>query len=338
MKEAAWYHPITDNRVVCDLCPHHCRMRDGQHGICLTRVNVGGRLVSENYCRPVSTAVDPIEKKPLFHFYPGSVIFSTGPNGCTFKCGFCQNCDISQKRLHLREVSPDWLVSQAAKNGSIGIAYTYSEPTIWFETIMETGALAKKQGLKNVMVTNGFIEQGPLRELLTVVDAMNIDIKSMNPSFYRRICKGSLDPVLRACETVKKSGCHLEITHLLIPGENDDSSETEALAAFIAGHCGKDTPLHLSRYFPRHAMNHPPTPERLLNQAWGIAKQRLDHVYIGNCSAGNRENTFCQGCGALLISRKGYCVSLSHSLKKDPDTPDKNPRCAACGSPLGIIL
>ena len=338
MKEASHYLAFENGRVRCDLCPHHCRMRSGQRGICLTRKNHGGKLIAENYCRPVSMAIDPIEKKPLFHFFPGSTIFSTGPNGCTFKCGFCQNCEISQAVLPAREVTARFMVESAATNGSIGIAYTYSEPAIWFETIMEVGALVRKQGRKNVMVTNGFIEQAPLAELLTVVDAMNIDIKSMNPSFYRRICKGSLDPVLKACETVKKSGCHLEITNLLIPGENDDPAETEALAGFMAEHLGKDTPLHLSRYFPRYRMNHDATPEALLLHAWEIAKNHLDYVYIGNCVIPDKEDTRCPGCGAVLIRRNGYRVKLTDSLIKSDGQDAEKPKCAKCGAVVAIVL
>jgi pyruvate formate lyase activating enzyme len=337
MKEAAWYRSLGGSRVVCDLCPHRCRMRDGQRGICLTRKNHDGKLISENYCRPVSMAIDPIEKKPLFHFFPGSRIFSAGPNGCNFKCRFCQNCEISQKLLDTREVTPRFLADGAAADGSIGIAYTYSEPTIWFETIMAVGELVRKQGLKNVMVTNGFVEQAPLAELLTVVDAMNIDIKSMNPLFYRRICKSSLDPVLKACETAKKSGCHIEITHLLIPGENDAPAETEALAGFIAEHLGKDTPLHLSRYFPRYRMVYAPTPEKTLMQAWEIAKDRLDFVYIGNCPIPGKEDTFCPSCGAVLIRRNGYRIKLTDSLIKSKEQDGEKSKCGKCGNEVAIV-
>jgi pyruvate formate lyase activating enzyme len=337
MKQASFYHALENGRVQCDLCPHHCRMRDGQRGICLTRMNHGGALVSENYCRPISTAVDPIEKKPLFHFFPGSSIFSTGPNGCTFKCSFCQNCDISQRLLQTREVTPQWLAENASAHGSIGIAYTYSEPTIWFETIMEVGKLVREQGKKNVMVTNGYIEQEPLKELLTLVDAMNIDIKSMSRSFYRRICKGSLDPVLAACETAKKAGCHIEITNLLIPGENDDPAETKALAAFMADHLGKDTPLHLSRYFPRYRMDREPTPEALLLRAWEIAGERLDYVYIGNCAIQGKEDTVCPRCKKLLIRRGGYRIRITDSLVMPQGADAKKPKCAECGDEVAIV-
>ncbi|MBN1130536.1 MAG: AmmeMemoRadiSam system radical SAM enzyme [Chitinispirillaceae bacterium] len=336
MKQAAYYQRLNNRRVQCDLCPHHCRIRPGRRGICLTRENIDGSLVSSNFCRPLSLAVDPIEKKPLYHFFPGSSIFSTGPNGCTFKCSFCQNCEISQELLTAREVTPRWLADKVASSGAIGIAYTYSEPIIWFETIMEVGARVRDMGLKNVMVTNGFIEPAPLADLLTLVDAMNIDIKSMNPAFYRRICKGSLEPVLAACEMVKRAGCHLEITHLLIPGENDDPAETESLASFIASHLGKDTPLHLSRYFPRYRMNHASTPEPLLVRAHEIALQHLDFVYLGNMAAAGKENTWCPGCGTLLISRQGYRTLVTDSLVA-PGAPQGKPTCGECGREIAMV-
>jgi pyruvate formate lyase activating enzyme len=335
MKEASYYSKLPDSRVLCELCPHRCKIPEGRHGFCISRENIGGRLIAANYCRPVSTAVDPIEKKPLFHFYPGSSIFSTGPNGCTFKCSFCQNHEISQTQQPAREVTAERLAQMASERRSIGIAYTYSEPMIWFETIMDVGAKIKENGLKNVMVTNGFIEPAPLHDLLSVIDAMNIDIKSMDPSFYRRICKGSLGPVLKTCETVKKAGCHLEITHLLIPGENDTPEETAALADFMATHLGRDTPLHISRYFPRYRMDHAPTPGRLLERAWEIARKRLDYVYMGNIAAGDKENTYCPGCGELLISRSGYSINITKSLKK---MPGNSSICAKCNILIPVIL
>ena len=335
MKEASYYKPLPDNRVECVLCPHHCKIPDGRHGFCLTRINKGGKLIAGNYCRPAATAVDPIEKKPLFHFHPGSAIFSAGPNGCTFKCGFCQNYEIAQTLVYTEEMPLDKFVGTIVASGTLGIAYTYAEPIIWFETIMELGSRVREHGLKNVMVSNGFIEPGPLRDLCTVVDAWNIDIKSMNPDFYRRICKGSLEPVLRACEYVKKAGGHLEITNLLIPSENDDPAETGKLAAFIAGRLGADTPLHISRYFPRFHMDHEATPEPLLTRAWEIARERLAYVYVGNISAGDKENTRCPQCGELLIARSGYAVKITSHLKK---LTGKKPVCGKCGTEIPIVL
>jgi pyruvate formate lyase activating enzyme len=338
MKEASYYTKLSDGRVECLLCPHHCRIPDGRSGICLTRRNTGGRLISANYCRPVATAIDPIEKKPLFHFYPGSSIFSTGPNGCTFKCDFCQNFEIAQELMEVEELTPDRLTRMVVDSRSLGVAYTYSEPTIWFETIMEVGGRVRQLGLKNIMVTNGFIEPSPLADLLTVVDAMNIDIKSMNPEFYRSLCKGSLEPVLAACEQVKKAGCHLEITHLLIPGENDDPAETEKLADFIASRLGPETPLHISRYFPRHKMDHAPTPERLLNRAWEIASEKLLYVYVGNVAVGEKENTHCPECDMLLIERSGYAVQVTSNLAAGKSKHKALPKCGNCGAEIPIIL
>jgi pyruvate formate lyase activating enzyme len=192
--------------------------------------------------------------------------------------------------------------------------------------------------MKNVMVTNGFIEAGPLRDLLPVIDAMNIDIKSMNPSFYRRLCKGSLAPVLRACEAVKAAGRHLEITHLLIPGENDAPSETEELARFIATHLGADTPLHLSRYFPRHRMKHPPTPAVLLERAWEIARKKLEFVYTGNIADDFREHTRCPRCDTLLITRSGYATRITSSLASGGPGETEKPRCGKCNHGISIVL
>jgi len=338
MKEAAHYSPIDAQKVECRLCPHRCKIAPGHHGICLTRKNIDGTLYASNYCRPASTAVDPIEKKPLFHFYPGSAIFSTGPYGCTLKCGFCQNYELSQKALEPDEISVKELLEMVIQSSSIGIAYTYSEPTIWFETIMELGPLVRARGLKNVMVTNGYIETAPLQELLQVVDAMNIDIKSMEQGFYQRICKGSLAEVLRTCETVKKAGCHVEITNLLIPGENDSPDETRRLADFIASALGKETPLHFSRYFPRYKMDHSATPSSTLTRAWEIARAQLEYVYIGNNLIDDKMNTFCPQCNTLLISRQGYDVAVMPSLSKTRTPESDLPHCSKCNHTIAIVL
>jgi pyruvate formate lyase activating enzyme len=338
MKEAAYYTSLGPDGVRCELCPHHCTIREAGHGLCLTRENRGGKLIASNYCRPVSTAVDPIEKKPLFHFYPGSSIFSTGPSGCNFKCGFCQNFEISQQALGVPEISVERFMRMIEGSDSIGIAYTYTEPSIWFETIMDVGPKVRERGLKNVLVTNGYLAEPPLHDLLTFVDAMNVDIKSMNPDFYRRICKGSLAPVLKTCEIAKKAGCHLEITNLLIPGENDDPAETEELARFIAETLGTDTPLHISRYFPRFQMNHAPTPDKTLENAWNIAAKRLDYVYLGNVSSGTKEQTLCPQCGALLVSRHGYRSSVTSLLGKNPVDPNGKPECMMCGRRIDIVM
>jgi len=335
MKTAAYWTAVDPTKIRCDLCPHHCVLTEGKRGICLTRQNIGGSLVSLNYCRPVSTAVDPIEKKPLYHFFPGSRIYSSGPNGCTFKCMFCQNCEISQDILPTREATAVSIADEVIKSGTIGIAYTYSEPYIWFETIMEVGTLIKKHGLKNIMVTNGFMEPAPLRELLEVVDAMNIDIKSIRPDFYKKLCKARLEPVLKTCETVKKK-CHLEITNLIIPGENDDSDEIKELAEYIAVNLGKDTPLHLSRYFPRYRMNSPPTSADILLRAWEIAREKLDYVYIGNMGGYDKSNTICPSCSSMLVERKGYSIKTASGLHGA--SSNHLAACPTCGRLTNITI
>jgi|WetSurMetagenome_2_1015567.scaffolds.fasta_scaffold01936_8 pyruvate formate lyase activating enzyme len=338
MKEAAYYSvvaPPERKTLRCVLCPHHCLLADGKTGICLARKNTDGVLYSLVYLRPVSAAVDPIEKKPLYHFHPGARIFSTGPNGCTFKCRFCQNCEISQEVLNVREVPRAAFVKSILDSGTIGIAYTYSEPFVWFETIMEIGAEMRARGLANVMVTNGFMEPEPLADLLTLVDAMNIDIKSMNPSFYRRVCKGRLEPVLAACATVKKK-CHLEITNLVIPGENDSEEDIRRLSDWIAANLGRDTPLHFSRYFPRYQMHAPPTPKATLLRAYEIARDKLDYVYLGNADASVGSDTVCPSCKTMLIQRDGYSISLNESLKKDSTSSKVS--CPSCHRELNIIL
>jgi pyruvate formate lyase activating enzyme len=334
MKVASYFTKLDNLKVRCELCPHRCLLTDKKRGICLTRQNIGGTLISLNYARPVSIAIDPIEKKPLYHFHPGTRIFSTGPNGCSFKCGFCQNCEIAQATLQVREMSVQRLLQEIMAGDTIGVAYTYSEPTIWHETIMELGALVKQQGLVNVMVTNGYVEQRPLGDLLTVVDAMNIDIKSINPQFYKRICKGDLGPVLATCETVKKQ-CHLEITNLLITDENDSIEEVHRLSKYIAANLGADTPLHLSRYFPRHRFTKPATSEKLLLAAWEKARESLSYVYLGNASIPGKESTWCPGCGTLLIERRGYRVGLTEQIVSAHNGGKK---CGQCGRELRILL
>ncbi len=334
MKKASYYTVLDNKTVRCELCPHHCVLTDGKRGLCLTRQHVRGELVSLNYCRPVSSHIDPIEKKPLYHFYPGTEIFSSGPNGCTFKCLFCQNCDISAKIVPTTEISVDSFAKAVIDSNTIGIAYTYSEPYIWFETIMEVGAIVKEHGLKNVLVTNGFMEPAPLSELLTVVDAMNIDIKSIRPDFYTKLCKATLEPVLRTCETVKKK-CHLEITNLVIPGENDSEEEFRELIDFISRNLGKDTPLHFSRYFPRNRATYPPTDESTLFHAWEIAREKLDYVYVGNIDAREKSNTYCPSCKELLIKRSGYLISMPRALTAAAGK--KTIDCPVCGFETNII-
>jgi len=248
MKSEARYYNQSEGHVTCLLCPHGCRLKDGQSGLCNNRYNNKGILFTNNYGEVVSLNIDPIEKKPLYHFYPRSQILSTGPNGCNLNCAYCQNWEISNSKTITRYINPQELVELAIQNKTIGIAYTYSEPTIWFEYIMDAAKIARDNGLLNVMVTNGFINPKPLAELLPLIDAMNIDLKAYDEDFYHNICEGHLEPVLN---TIKKAAAktHVEVTNLLITDTNDSPEHIEKLTDFLVA-VDPFIPLHISRYFP----------------------------------------------------------------------------------------
>ncbi|HHW03579.1 MAG TPA: AmmeMemoRadiSam system radical SAM enzyme [Thermoanaerobacterales bacterium] len=315
MKEALFFERMENGVVHCFLCPHHCRIAPGRAGTCRVRKNVDGILYSTNYARVSSWGMDPIEKKPLYHFFPGSWIFSVGSFGCNFRCKFCQNWQIAQLTdVPTQEVSPKDLVEVALRQkGNIGIAYTYNEPTIWYEYVIECARLAREKGLKNVLVTNGFIEKEPLEKLLPFIDAMNIDVKAYTEDFYTDMTFGKLSPVKRTVEIAQKS-CHVEITTLLIPGMNDGEDEVEALAKWLAS-LRKDIPLHLTRYFPNFKLDLPPTPVETIRRARKIAMKYLDYVYTGNMVDEEGSNTYCPKCGELLIARRGYDVEVLGGAK-----------------------
>ncbi len=329
--QAKLWEKLEDNKVRCLLCPTGCVIADGGQGQCRVRRNKGGVLYAASYGEATALAVDPIEKKPLYHYFPGWDILSIGSWGCNFKCGYCQNCDISQIAESGRfRVEPAQLVAAATRAPrNVGLAYTYNEPLIWYEFLLDCGAAMREAGLRNVLVTNGYINPEPLRQLLPLIDAVNMDLKSFSDDFYKRICKGRLDPVLRSAEAFKES-CHLEVTYLLIPGENDSEEETEALARWVAEHLGRDTPLHISRFFPRYKWSGPPTALSALARAREIAKQHLDHVFVGNAEIDGASNTYCPACGAVLIQRLGYQVSLAGLA------PDGS--CRSCGAKTSIVM
>jgi len=281
--KAMFYSTCDDKAVNCYLCPHNCVIKQGNTGICRVRKNIDGELYSLNYGKVSSLALDPIEKKPLFRFYPGSYILSAGSFGCNFKCSFCQNWTIPHETPDTADIPPDKLVAMAEKykrEGNIGIAYTYNEPTIWYEFVYETSRLAKEKGLKNILVTNGYISREPLEQILPYIDAMNIDVKSFNPSFYKNICRGSLENIKETVEISAKK-CHVEVTTLLIPGHNDTDEEIEALSQWLSS-ISDQIVLHLTRYFPNYRMSKPPTPYETLERAKRIALSHLKYVYLGN--------------------------------------------------------
>jgi pyruvate formate lyase activating enzyme len=326
LPEARHYRKNPDGSVTCQLCPRFCNIAPGKSGRCRARVNRGGMLVAGGYGRAVSVAMDPIEKKPLFHFYPGSQILSTGPNGCNLSCAFCQNWEISQSEQPTEYIEPKQLAELAARHDSIGVAYTYTEPLVWFEYLLDACAAVREKGLVNVLVTNGTINPEPLCELLPLVDAMNIDLKSMSPQFYKDVCGGDLKTVLGTIEAASRS-CHVELTNLVIPGLNDSPGDMEGLANWVA-ELDPLIPLHISRYFPRYRMEAPPTPEKTLKMFYDLARKSLKYVYLGNVQIKGTEDTYCPQCGRVVVERLGYRVRL---------TGLKDGNCMGCGRKADIV-
>lgn len=327
MVHPALFGEELDQGVIrCWLCPANCRLSEGQRGICTSRYSSRGRLLTDNYGEAVTLAIDPIEKKPLYHFYPDSQILSTGPNCCNLACSFCQNWSISQQKTPTRYFSPEELVQIARDEKSIGIAFTYSEPLLWYEYILDVAPIAHSAGLKVVLVTNGYINPEPLRKLLPLVDAFNVDLKGMNPKFYSRICKGKVEPVLDNIRAIAESSAHLEITNLVIPNENDSPADISALVNFVASISDR-IPLHLSAYHPDYRMQNPATSTATLKQAAEIARRRLKFVYLGNIAGAEENNTYCLSCRNLLVVRHGYSVAVRGLA---------GTACSVCGAPSGI--
>lgn len=283
LEPVRYYERLESGAIKCELCPHHCRLKDGQTGLCRVRINQDNRLGAVNYGELSSLALDPIEKKPLYHFYPGSKILSVGSWGCNLACPFCQNYSIAHETPGTRFMSPAELLEVARayrEHGSIGLAFTYNEPLMWHEYIMDVAPLLKEEGLKVVLVSNGYIEKKPLQDLLPYTDAFNIDVKAYNPKFYQGLCRGKLDAVKNTVEIIAGKA-HLEVTTLLIPGENDSPDEIRELARWLAG-LEPNPVLHLSRYFPAYRMNLPPTGIDTMKKCRAIAREYLSHVYLGN--------------------------------------------------------
>jgi len=331
VKEALFWRPLKDGSVQCLLCPKVCRIEEGRRGDCGARANQNAVLVPLSYGRITSAAIDPIEKKPLYHFHPAQEILSIGSFGCSFHCLFCQNYGISQGQPPTQGATPADIVNLAKRYRSFAIAYTYNEPLIWFEFVLETAKAARDAGIKNVLVTNGFINRKPLQQLLPFIDAANVDIKSINDDFYRRLCDGRLAPVLRNCVLMRQAGVHLEVTNLVIPGENDRDSDFRALRDWIVSNLGEDVPVHLSAYFPHYRFNAPPTPYETLKRGYDIMREKLRFVYLGNVWGQTEgHDTHCYRCGALLVSRRGYATSI-HALTDDG-------RCKKCGAFNNFVM
>ena len=305
---AAWWRSESKSQVVCELCPLRCRLRPERDGPCGTRGNRDGVMVPLQYGRVAALGVDPMEKKPLYHFHPGAPILSIAARGCNLHCGFCQNWGLSQEgRGADIDMTPAEIVALAQREGSVGIAYTYSEPLVWFEFVRDTARLAHQAGLVNVVVTNGFLEPGPLDELAPWLDAANVDLKSMDDRFYRRICKARLAPVLETIRRLHGAGVHVEVTNLVIPGHNDAPEEIAALVDFVAS-VDRGLPLHFSAYRPAWTFAAPPTPPDTLARAAAPAARKLDYVYQGNIATTGAADTHCPGCGSVVVERSGRGV------------------------------
>lgn len=281
-KEALYYEILPSGKIHCLLCPQSCVIDQDKTGFCRVRKNIQGKLYTLIYGQATSVALDPIEKKPLYHYHPGEFILSVGTKGCNFACPFCQNWSISQDdSAETAIITPQELIEKAKELDSFGIAYTYNEPFIWYEFVLEAAEMAKSVGLENVLVTNGYVNLKPLEEILPFISAMNIDLKSIDEEFYHKICKGHLNPVLGVIKRSHES-CHIELTNLVIPTLNDSEDSLKRLVDWVYDNLGADVPLHFSRYFPSYQMDFPPTPIDTLKKAHDIAKKKLKFVYLGN--------------------------------------------------------
>ncbi len=329
---ARWWHALPDGRLQCDLCPRDCRLRDGQRGFCFVRQRVGGAMALTTWGRSSGFCVDPIEKKPLHHFYPGSSVLSFGTAGCNLGCRFCQNWDISKARDQDRladQASPEQVAALAVALGCRSVAFTYNDPVIFAEYAIDVAEACRARGVKAVAVTAGYVHAAPRLELFSRMDAANVDLKAFTEDFYRRLCFGHLAPVLETLEVlVKELGVWTEITTLLIPGHNDGEAEVAALSEWIAGHLGPDVPLHFSAFHPDFELTDaPPTPPATLARARRQALAAgLRHVYTGNVHDLEGDASLCPSCGAVVIARDWYEL-LDYRLTRDG-------RCRGCGQAI----
>lgn len=331
-REARFWEPH-DGSVQCHLCPHECVIAEEKRGICGVRENQDGRLISLIYASVSSIHPDPIEKKPLYHFYPGTSALSLGTVGCNLSCLHCQNYTISQagpEDLDLMELLPEDAAATARRYGCQGIAYTYNEPSIWWEYTYDSARIAKREGLYTAYVTNGFTGEDAIREIAPYLDAANVDIKTMSDDFYRTICTARLQPVLDSCQLYKERDVHLELTYLVIPGHNDTEEEMETFARWVAEELDPHTPVHFSAFYPQYRMTDVPrTPLSTLKQAFSIAqKQGLPYVYLGNVPHGTYENTYCPDCGQLLIERHGFTARMKGLTDST---------CRHCGKKIPVV-
>lgn len=336
MREARLYKIAEDGKAECNLCEFRCRIREGKRGICGVRENIGGTLYTLVYGKLIAEHIDPIEKKPLFHFQPASRSYSIATVGCNFRCLHCQNSEISQmpkddKRIFGDEATPEEVANEAYETGCSSISYTYTEPTVFFEFAYDTGVLARNRGLKNVFVTNGYMTAECVNELKDVLDAANVDLKAFSDGFYKKVCGAKLDPVLRSIELMRSLGIWVEITTLIIPTLNDSDEELRNIAKWIYK-TDKKMPWHISAFHPAYKLNNiPPTPASTVERARDIGlEEGLRYVYTGNLPGQRGESTFCYNCNKLLIERLGFAV------KQNVIADSKCPYCGTVIDGFGL--
>jgi len=333
LKEALFYQKLENKTVQCQLCPRRCTIANGGRGFCGVRENRDGTLYTLVYAKPVAIHIDPIEKKPLFHFLPSTTAFSIATAGCNLRCKFCQNWQISQAKpeeIDYVNLTPQDLINKAKESGAPTIAYTYTEPTIFYEYMLETAKLAKFFGIKNIMHSAGYINEEPLRQLAKYLDAANIDLKGFSNDYYAKMSSATLEPVLKALKVLKEEGVHLELTNLVLPGYNDDPETITKMCLWIKENLGPDTPLHFSRFFPMYKLvSLNPTPVESLERARKIALDcGLRYVYIGNVAGHPAENTYCPKCKAMLIERRGYFILQNNII---------DGKCKFCGEKIAGV-
>lgn len=299
--------------VKCQLCPRGCVLQEGMRGNCLVRMNIGGKLHTLVYGNPCAVHIDPIEKKPVYHMLPGSTAFSIATAGCNLHCKYCQNWEISQvppEETKNLDMPPEKVVEYAIQGGCRSIAYTYSEPVVFYEYMLDTSKLARKKGIRNIMVTNGYINPEPFKELCKWIDAAHIDFKGFTEEYYQEVCGGSLQPVLNTIKIAKEEGVWIDLINLIVPTLNDDMAKIEEMCIWIRDNVGKDVPLHFSRFYPMYKLkNLPLTPQETLEEARNVAmKAGLNYVYIGNIPGHPGESTYCPNCKRIVIGRIGYFI------------------------------
>jgi pyruvate formate lyase activating enzyme len=333
IKEGVLFDQLPNGKVKCNVCSHRCIIAEGKVGICRTRKNISGKVHTLIYNTVSSEAVDPIEKKPLYHFLPGTKSYSLGTVGCNFRCEHCQNWNISQMSLqdvNTIEMPPEQAVKTALARGCKSISWTYNEPTIWHEYTYDSAVIAKNAGLKTIYVTNGYITLEALQRIAPYLDAYRVDIKSFQDEFYRKICQAKLAPVLESTKLARELGMHVETVTLIIPTKNDSPEEITKIAGWVRENLGADTPMHFTRFHPMYEMaDLYPTPTETLEMAHDIAKKEgMRYVYTGNVPGHKYENTYCPKCNSLLIDREGFRVSVISI---------KNGKCPECGESIPIV-